>query len=147
MRSLSCRVAEAYLAQREALGYPWMKNASASESTQIEDNSGVESGDLAEQSMPFLFEIGTEELPVNDLEAAIAQLRKIVPETLEESRLEYNGISIQGTPRRLVVMISDLAGRQRDEVEIVKGPPADRAFDSEGAPTKAAQGFAPKPGH
>src|SRR5690606_26103227 len=47
-----------------------------------------------------------------------------------------------GTPRRLVVHVKDLAPRQRDEESWVKGPPANRAFDAEGRPTKAAEGFA-----
>jgi glycyl-tRNA synthetase len=47
-----------------------------------------------------------------------------------------------GTPRRLVVSISELAPSQTDEEKIVKGPSAERAFDEEGQPTPAAQGFA-----
>jgi glycyl-tRNA synthetase len=47
-----------------------------------------------------------------------------------------------GTPRRLVVFIRDVAARQTDLEQLVKGPPADRAFDSFGVPTKAGEGFA-----
>ena len=47
-----------------------------------------------------------------------------------------------GTPRRLVVSVEDLAPAQPDEEQLVKGPPAERAFDDQGQPTPAAQGFA-----
>ena len=47
-----------------------------------------------------------------------------------------------GTPRRLVVSVKDLATRQPDQNLEVKGPPASRAFDADGNPTKAAEGFA-----
>jgi glycyl-tRNA synthetase beta subunit len=49
---------------------------------------------------------------------------------------------VAGTPRRLVVYVENLAPRQRDEEQAVKGPPVHAAFDAEGKPTKAALGFA-----
>jgi glycyl-tRNA synthetase len=47
-----------------------------------------------------------------------------------------------GTPRRLVMYVRELVARQIDLEQLVKGPPADRAFDSFGEPTKAGEGFA-----
>ena len=91
---------------------------------------------------PFLLEIGTEELPPADLESALAQLRQSVPALLDELRLEHGEIRILGTPRRLVVSVDDLAPAQPDVEKVVKGPPVSRAFDADGSPTKAAQGFA-----
>jgi glycyl-tRNA synthetase len=61
---------------------------------------------------------------------------------LDKHRLAYGEVRIFGTPRRLVVSVSDLAPSQLDQEEIIKGPPAERAFDSQGQPTPAAQGFA-----
>ena len=49
---------------------------------------------------------------------------------------------ILGTPRRLVASVAGLAARQADRTLLVKGPPASRAFDALGLPTKAAEGFA-----
>ena len=46
------------------------------------------------------------------------------------------------TPRRVVVIAKNVAPRQDDEEFVAKGPPAERAFDADGNPTKAAQGFA-----
>jgi glycyl-tRNA synthetase len=47
-----------------------------------------------------------------------------------------------GTPRRLVIYVRELAPRQKDLEQVVKGPPAGRAFDALGQPTQAAIGFA-----
>ncbi|HZD57248.1 MAG TPA: glycine--tRNA ligase subunit beta, partial [Anaerolineales bacterium] len=91
---------------------------------------------------PFLLEIGTEELPAGDLGAALGQLRARVPELLGELRLDHGDIHIIGTPRRLVVSIEKLAAHQAELEQLVKGPPADRAFDAQGQPTRAAEGFA-----
>ncbi|HEX7541329.1 MAG TPA: glycine--tRNA ligase subunit beta, partial [Anaerolineales bacterium] len=51
-----------------------------------------------------------------------------------------------GTPRRLAVLVDSLAPRQPDRVDLVKGPPAERAFDKDGIPTPASIGFAKKNG-
>ena len=73
---------------------------------------------------------------------AIEQLKNLTSTLLEEIRLPYDQLKIYGTPRRLVVSIEGLAGKQADISKIVKGPPAERAFDKDGNPTKAAIGFA-----
>ncbi len=90
----------------------------------------------------FLLEIGTEELPPGDLNSLIAQLQEKVPTWLDDLHLEYSAVQVLGTPRRLVVHISELAASQPDREEFTKGPPAKRAFGADGTPTKAAEGFA-----
>ena len=90
----------------------------------------------------FVLEIGSEELPVDDLNSAIKQLETLVPELLDNLRLDYGRVEVFGTPRRLAVLVHQLEGRQRDLETEAKGPPADRAFDADGNPTKAAMGFA-----
>jgi glycyl-tRNA synthetase len=90
----------------------------------------------------FVLEIGTEELPAQDLTGSIEQLTATVPALLDDLRLDHGSVRVSGTPRRLAVYIEDLAPRQRDEEQAVKGPPAHAAFDAEGQPTKAALGFA-----
>ncbi|MDX1414340.1 MAG: glycine--tRNA ligase subunit beta [Candidatus Promineifilaceae bacterium] len=90
----------------------------------------------------FVLEIGSEELPPDDLMSAIRQLNTAVPEFLAGLRLPYERIVVEGTPRRLAVIVDGLEPRQTDLEMAVKGPPADRAFDKQGNPTKAAQGFA-----
>ena len=77
---------------------------------------------------------------------AIAQLKASVPKLLADLRLAHGEIAVTGTPRRLVVLIEALAPRQANEESLVKGPPAERAFDAGGAATQAAVGFARKNG-
>jgi len=94
----------------------------------------------------FLLEFGTGELPATDLRSALGQLEEKIPGWLEQQRLACSGIRIFGTPRRLVVYVEDLAARQPDLEQAVKGPPAERAFAEDGTPTKAAVGFAKSKG-
>ena len=90
----------------------------------------------------LVFEIGTEELPSKPLYGAIEQLQVAVPKALEGARLEYDAVRIWGSPRRLVVLVSELAEQQADAVHTHKGPAVRAAFDADGNPTQAAIGFA-----
>ena len=93
----------------------------------------------------FLLEVGTEELPADFVDSAIAQWQSLVPKTLDEQFLTPEGIEVYGTPRRLGVLIKGLPVQQPDREEEVKGPPAKAAF-KDGKPTQAAEGFARKQG-
>ena len=146
MRDLSRRAAEAYVAQREELGFPWLDKPGLV-STVEQDNDNKQQNELplaqkTSETSDLLLEIGTEELPAADLENAYVQLQKLVPDMLAELRLTYKDIAIYATPRRLAVHVSDLAGKQDEVTQEVKGPPADRSYDKDGNLTKAALGFA-----
>ena len=143
MRDLARRVAEAYLEQRKALGFPWLGEGGVEQVA-----APVELDPIPAPTGPadFLFEIGTEELPAADLDSALAQLREKVGALLSDLRLAHAGVRVVGTPRRLVVQVKDLAPAQPDRTSLVKGPPAARAFDASGQPTKAAEGFAKSKG-
>ncbi|MEN6572557.1 MAG: glycine--tRNA ligase subunit beta [Anaerolineaceae bacterium] len=142
MRDLSHRNAEAYLAQRQALEFPWLNEQQAVAVGSSESNPVLTPANLPEGPAEFLLEIGTEELPASDFEAAFDQLRERVPALLDELRLQHGKVTILGTPRRLVALVEDLAERQLERMTVVKGPPASRAFDAAGQPTRAAEGFA-----
>ncbi len=152
MRDLSRQVAAAFLEQREKAGYPFLKSANQRTSAPPSRSPGsgqVQVSQSASQQISslqsptaFVLEIGTEELPPQDLAAAVDQLKTAAPALLDELRLEHGLVRVTGTPRRLVVFVQDLAPRQRDEEQAVKGPPAHAAFDASGAPTSAALGFA-----
>jgi glycyl-tRNA synthetase len=149
MRDLARQVSVAYVEQREHEEYPWLDDGAGVQS----GGSGVKSAvsderPLSEDLRPatYLLEIGTEELPPADLGDAISQLRTAIPKRLAELRLAHGEVFVSGTPRRIVVRISDLAPRQRDDESTVKGPPAERAYDAEGAALPAAVGFARKNG-
>lgn len=90
----------------------------------------------------LLYEIGCEELPPGDVASGERQLEAAVPAALEEGRLPYRSMEAFATPRRLAILCRGLEGQQEPTVEERRGPPADRAYDAEGAPTQAARGFA-----
>jgi glycyl-tRNA synthetase len=162
MRDLSRRIAEAYVDQRRELGFPWLKDAEGRGEGARRPSTSLRSGGVAprpharaedhEMGAPpdapatFLLEVGTEELPAGDLDHALTHLAETLPDLLAEARLSHGEIFVQGTPRRLAVRVAELAPRQSDVTETVKGPPEARAFDADGNPTPAATGWAKKQG-
>ncbi|WP_428262963.1 glycine--tRNA ligase subunit beta [Haliangium sp.] len=93
-------------------------------------------------SADLLFEVGTEEIPAEFLRRALDEIATRGQALLAEARLEVGRVTALGTPRRLVLAASAVADRQPDLSERVVGPPARVAFDGDGNPTKAAEGFA-----
>lgn len=89
----------------------------------------------------LLMEIGCEEIPSRFLPGAMEQLEQGATALLQENRLGHGKIETFATPRRLVILIKELDPEQADLVEKIKGPPVDRAYDHQGEPTKALQGF------
>lgn len=69
-----------------------------------------------------------------------------VPTLLDRLRLTYGDVQVHGTPRRVTVLVSDLAAKQPDMQERVRGPPAKAAYAADGTPTKALEGFCKKNG-
>jgi glycyl-tRNA synthetase beta chain len=90
----------------------------------------------------FILEIGTEEIPARFMGAVISQMEDLVRQWVTSNRLASEAVAAFGTPRRLVVYITGLAEKQGEFTEEVKGPAKKAAFDAEGKPTKAAEGFA-----
>lgn len=90
----------------------------------------------------LLFEIGTEEIPAGFMTWVIGELDRLARVGLEELRLCCGEIRVTGTPRRIVLYVKNLAERQEDLEETVKGPPKTQALDADGNYTKAALGFA-----
>jgi len=94
----------------------------------------------------LLIEIGTEELPASFVTKALGAMPSLAADLLARARLSHAAIVPLGTPRRLALMIEDVADRQEDLSEQVQGPPKRVALDAEGKLTKAGQGFARKQG-
>ncbi|HET7501547.1 MAG TPA: glycine--tRNA ligase subunit beta [Kofleriaceae bacterium] len=94
----------------------------------------------------LLFEIGCEEIPAKMLTRALADLPGLVEARLTVARLGHAGVRALGTPRRLAVIVKQLADRQPDLNEEVIGPPVSAAFAADGSLTRAGQGFAAKNG-
>lgn len=145
MRELAHRNAEAYVAQRQEEEFPWMDDPAVGAGS-VKPSRSIKNVPAPTGPAPFLLEIGTEELPASDLEAALTQLENRVPALLDELRLTHGKVTVSGTPRRLVALVEDLASRQVDRTSVVKGPPASRAFDAAGNPTRAGEGFAQSKG-
>lgn len=95
----------------------------------------------------FLVELGTEELPPTQLQTLSAAFTAGIEAGLQDAGLA-NGIEVVSfaSPRRLAVVVNNLAEKQDDRDDVLWGPPANIAFDADGKPTKAAEGFAKKAG-
>ncbi len=93
----------------------------------------------------FLLEIGVEELPASFLRSGLQSLDESATKVLGENRLSPEKVAVQGTPRRLTLVLDGLPAEQAERRELVQGPPWSVAF-KDGAPTKAAEGFAKKNG-
>ncbi|MCZ7383787.1 MAG: glycine--tRNA ligase subunit beta, partial [Candidatus Methanoperedens sp.] len=95
----------------------------------------------------LLFEIGCEEIPAGMLPRAEVELRALLEKTLEaENLLEGASVAAYAAPRRLTGLVYGLRVKQADAVKEVTGPPKSVAYDSVGAPTRAAVSFAEKQG-
>jgi glycyl-tRNA synthetase len=140
MRDMTRTIARTYAEQRELLGYPLMKLAERWAVPVAE--APEKSATAPAQAGEFLLEIGVEELPADDVDAMLEQLTTAAKTLFEEAHLAVEGLQVMATPRRLVVQASRVAERQPDRETVEKGPPANRAFDADGKPTKAAEGFA-----
>lgn len=90
----------------------------------------------------YLFEIGTEEMPAHVVPRSVSQLADRTRKFLKENGLKFKDIKTFSTPRRLTILVEDLAEKQDDIDEVKKGPAKKIAQDADGNWTKAAQGFA-----
>ncbi len=90
----------------------------------------------------FVFEIGTEEMPSRFLSGLENALCGEFETRLAAAHIDFKGLEVHSTPRRLAVLIPEISAVQRASEELVTGPPRKIAYDAAGAPTKAALGFA-----
>jgi len=93
-------------------------------------------------SAELFLEIGTEEIPAGFIPRALDDMQRLLSQELEAARITFGAVRTFATPRRLAISVADVARQQqRQELELT-GPPARIAFDADGKPTKAAEGFA-----
>ncbi|MCL1985069.1 MAG: glycine--tRNA ligase subunit beta, partial [Betaproteobacteria bacterium] len=90
----------------------------------------------------FVLEIGTEELPARFLAVQEEELTQRFQAALAEAKLSYGALRVLSTPRRAVALLEGLDLTQEEREEVVTGPPIKAAYDAEGNPTKALEGFA-----
>ena len=90
----------------------------------------------------LFLEIGCEEIPAGFVPKAMADMETLMKRELESARLGYGEIVTLGTPRRLVLAVKGIAERQPDAELTAMGPAKSVAYDKDGKPTRAAEGFA-----
>jgi glycyl-tRNA synthetase beta chain len=98
-----------------------------------------------DKRVELLFEVGCEEIPAGMLPKAEEELRTNIQKLLTAESLS-EGVTVEtfSAPRRLTAWVQGLPAKQSDVETEVTGPPKSVAFDSVGAPTRAAQSFAEK---
>ncbi|MCX6555248.1 MAG: glycine--tRNA ligase subunit beta, partial [Candidatus Aminicenantes bacterium] len=135
---LARRVAENWLEQRKELEYPLLKGNQESGNQAIRKKPDYL---IPNHPSDFLLEIGVEELPAKDLDTAIEQLKLFFEQNiLKVYHLKYKDAKVFGTPRRLVVYVSDLDPIGETTFVEKKGPPESAAF-KDGKPTQALLGW------
>jgi glycyl-tRNA synthetase len=136
MRGLAREVSALWAERREELGHPLgmsdLPPAAEAPTTFAKVTAPA----------PLLFEIGTEELPPHEVTRGANAVRDAVTAKLAATRLSHGDVAVHATPRRIVVLIADVAPAEPDAERFVRGPRATAAFDKNGDPTKAAAGFA-----
>lgn len=93
-------------------------------------------------SKELFLELGAEEIPAGMLPVALRDLERMIRKELTAARIEFGAITTYATPRRLVLAVADVAEQQQRKELNLTGPSLKVAYDGEGKPTKAAQGFA-----
>lgn len=88
-----------------------------------------------------MLEIGCEELPASFIDSALEQLRSEFQSKFSGSGISFGEIKTFGTPRRLIVHVSDLPAQQQDQTVRQRGPSLKASYDDQGQPTKALLGF------
>ncbi len=90
----------------------------------------------------LLLEIGTEEIPAAFLPGVQKDMAEMIRRELAGRRIRHGEMRTMATPRRLCLCVTDVAGRQDDQIVEKLGPARKVAVDADGNPTKAAIGFA-----
>ncbi|XP_044962316.1 glycine--tRNA ligase, chloroplastic/mitochondrial 2 isoform X2 [Hordeum vulgare subsp. vulgare] len=143
MRSLARQCSQLWLKTREDIGYP-LGTYQEANLIYPQVSEKLSRKEVLGQAQTFVLEIGTEELPPHDVVEATEQLEKSLVQILGKRRLSHGKVHTYGTPRRLAVVVENLSMKQMEEEVELRGPPVSKAFDQEGKPSKAAEGFCRK---
>lgn len=145
VRALARSVAQCYFESRQSKNFPRFRDSATAEPRKSSPRTKLPETDELEFTAPLLVEFGTEELPPH----AIPKLGAAFESELKKALLEDQLIASidepskwYATPRRIAVAIENVQSRRDDVEKIRKGPSLEKAFDADGSPSKAAQGFA-----
>jgi glycyl-tRNA synthetase len=138
MRDLSRDVAQLWVDRRAELGHP----LGVATTGGPVPAARPESYPRLDAPASLAFEIGTEELPPDEVTRAADAVRAALTERLAATRLRHGAVEVVSSPRRIIAIVADVQPREDDAEETVRGPRLSAAYDADGNPTKAAQGFA-----
>ncbi|XP_060673188.1 glycine--tRNA ligase, chloroplastic/mitochondrial 2 isoform X2 [Ziziphus jujuba] len=141
MRSLARQCAQLWLETRESLGHPLGVVSEPVHQACPKGLVETAARRVQDDSRLFVLEIGTEEMPPQDVVDASQQLKDLMLQLLDKQRLHHGELQAFGTPRRLVIFVENLSTKQEENEVEVRGPPVLKAFDEKGNPTKACEGF------
>lgn len=89
----------------------------------------------------YLLEIGVEEIPSSYVYNTKVQLKEKFEKLLNDNKITYDSVNVESTPRRFAIFIENINSSTNDEIISVKGPSKAIAFDEDGNPSRALQGF------
>ncbi len=143
IRDLAKQIAESYIASREKIGFPLLERFPSRPHIPVHlANIPQELLNTASDAKEdFLLEVGSEELPAIFVPIGSKNLEKKVLQLLEKEGIAYGSISSYATPRRLALIITDLAMWIPEQSTEKRGPSIDKAFDVNGKITGPGEGF------
>ena len=141
IRTLARRCADLWLESESATGAE-----DALEPSQAPAPAAPEPSAPSTPTATLLIEVGVEEMPPGDVGLAMEALPDKVRDILQRARVEHGGLRVHASPRRLVVLVDDVPTQQPDLDRNLRGPRASVAWDEDGRPTKAGDGFARRHG-
>lgn len=150
MRRLMRDTARLWIERREELGFPLLKDAAVPGTGEASGDARDVAAEVADAPVEipadagpqtFALEIGVEELPPHVLPQTVEAVREALTSGLAATRLEHGEITVDGTPRRVLAVVTDVAAREPDATQLRKGPKWSAAFDADGNPTKPLEGF------
>ena len=143
MRRLAHDAAALWVERRAELGHPLGDASTRAAAAAVPEATPTI---YPETSAPatFALEIGVEELPPHEVGRALDHVTTALTRGLEEAGLLPGDAEVHSyaTPRRIIVVASDVRSREPDTEQIVKGPRLTAAYDADGNPTRALEGFA-----
>ena len=137
MRRLMRDTAALWIERRQELGFPLLREAAPA----VADPEATDPASLPDAPQTFALEIGVEELPPHEVPAQVDAVRVALVAQLGATRLAHGDVVVDGTPRRIVATVADVAAHEPDTENLRKGPKWAAAFDASGVPTKALEGF------
>lgn len=157
MRRLAREAGALWTERREELGFPLLRDGQASSRVNeiaaaaetapnvtqpVQKPESVDAASLGDDAQTFAFEIGVEEMPPHVVDATLPAVKDAVTTALAATRLEHGDVTVVGTPRRIVVTVPGVSAHEPDAESLAKGPKVAAAYDADGRPTKALEGFA-----